>query len=209
VGALFVGAALATAEVWLARGDYVLCTRRHMSGDGPKRGAGAAIVQGAFATPLAEGGVWRALVRRIGKRIAPGQDAEDLLHSAYIRLHEQRERTRVENEAGFLVKTAVNISIDEWRRRKLFSDSHDDDAVQAVADPAPRQDEVFAHRVRLEQVRERLAALSPRTREVFLMHRVDGLKYREIAAQLGISQSAVEKHIAKAVLSLMNGTEDL
>lgn len=114
----------------------------------------------------------------------------------------------MENEAGFLVKTAINLSIDEWRRRKLFSDSHDDNAVQAVADPAPRQDEVFAQRVRLEQVRERLAALSPRTREVFLMHRVDGLKYREIAAQLGISQSAVEKHIAKAVLSLMSGTED-
>jgi RNA polymerase sigma factor (sigma-70 family) len=180
-----------------------------MSGNEPKPAGAAILGQGASGLRVLQEGMWRTLVRRIGKRIAPGQDAEDLLHSAYIRLHEQRERTHVENEAGFLVKTAVNISIDEWRRRKLLGDSHDDDAVQAVADPAPRQDEVFAHRVRLEQVRECLAALSPRTREVFLMHRVDGLKYREIATQLGISQSAVEKHIAKAVLSLMNGTEDL
>jgi DNA-directed RNA polymerase specialized sigma24 family protein len=39
------------------------------------------------------------------------------------------------------------------------------------------------------------------------MHRLNNLKYHEIASQLGISQSAVEKHIAKAVLFLTEWTE--
>lgn len=52
-----------------------------------------------------------------------------------------------------------------------------------------------------------LDSLGPRTREIFLLHRLDGLKYREIAAQLDITVSAVEKHIAKASLFLVNWVE--
>ena len=65
----------------------------------------------------------------------------------------------------------------------------------------------MAARVRLERVREGISRLTPRTREVFLMHRLDDMKYREIAERLGISQSAVEKHIAKAALFLTEWTE--
>jgi RNA polymerase sigma-70 factor (ECF subfamily) len=39
------------------------------------------------------------------------------------------------------------------------------------------------------------------------MHRLENLKYREIAQRLGISQSAVEKHIARAALFLTEWTE--
>ena len=45
-------------------------------------------------------------------------------------------------------------------------------------------------------------AMRQRTRASFVMHRIDGLKYREIAERLGISQSAVEKHIARATVVL-------
>jgi DNA-binding NarL/FixJ family response regulator len=49
-------------------------------------------------------------------------------------------------------------------------------------------------------------AASPRTREVFLMHRIEGLRCREIASRLGISQRSVEKHIARAALFLAEWT---
>lgn len=65
-----------------------------------------------------------------------------------------------------------------------------------------------SERERLVRVKEGLAKLPPRTREIFLMHRLAGFKYREIAAQYGISQSAVEKHIAEAVLFLTEWTQD-
>ena len=70
------------------------------------------------------------------------------------------------------------------------------------------QDEVLAARARLERVKVALGTLSPRTRAVFLMHRIDGMKYREIAAQLGITMSAVEKHVARAVVTLSEFDED-
>lgn len=72
----------------------------------------------------------------------------------------------------------------------------------------PLQDEVLIARHRLERLRQGVEQLKPRTREVLLMHRLEGLKYRDIAAALGISQSAVEKHIAQAMASLNEWMED-
>ena len=61
---------------------------------------------------------------------------------------------------------------------------------------------MIAARERLKVVGAALDRLPQRTRASFLMHRIDGLKYREIAERLGVSQSAVEKHIARAALAL-------
>jgi len=44
--------------------------------------------------------------------------------------------------------------------------------------------------------------LPRRTREVFLLHRLEGLAYKEIAAQLGISIRTVEWHVAEAILRI-------
>lgn len=54
----------------------------------------------------------------------------------------------------------------------------------------------------------RLEELSPRTRDVFLQHRLEGRTYREIAAPLGISISAVEKHIARAAFAIADEDQD-
>jgi len=41
-----------------------------------------------------------------------------------------------------------------------------------------------------------------RTRTIFILHRLEGRRYRDVAAQLGISVSAVEKHMVRAVQHL-------
>lgn len=57
------------------------------------------------------------------------------------------------------------------------------------------------------RLRRALAKLEPRTREVFLLHRLDGLTYGEIAERLGISAEAVERHIADALYDLAKRME--
>jgi RNA polymerase sigma-70 factor (ECF subfamily) len=54
----------------------------------------------------------------------------------------------------------------------------------------------------LERVVEAIAGLPPRTREVFVLHRFEEITGARIAEQLGISESAVEKHIMKALKAL-------
>jgi DNA-directed RNA polymerase specialized sigma24 family protein len=50
--------------------------------------------------------------------------------------------------------------------------------------------------------------LSPRQREVYVMNRVEGLSFVQIAEKLGISLSSVEKHAAKAVLQLTDWMDE-
>jgi len=152
---------------------------------------------------------WRALLHRIARATRDPERAEDHLHAAFIKLTEYARKHAVANPTGFLVRTAVNASIDASRLHDNRSDLHlslfemDD-----MTDDHPLQDEVIAVRDRLMRVQRALAELSPRTREIFLMHRADGMKYREIAEALGITMSAVEKHIAKAALHLLDHVDD-
>ncbi len=153
-------------------------------------------------------GWWRGLVGRVSRATRGSDEAEDFLHSAFLRLEEYRARREVENPGGFMVRAAVNLAVDEARRDAVrgIADTPIEEMV-GLADSGPLQDEVLAARKRLERVRLGLAQLSPRTREIFLMHRLDGLKYREIAETLGITVSAVEKHVAKAALFLADWIE--
>ncbi len=148
---------------------------------------------------------WNRLIREVRTRTRGRADPEELLHAAYLRLLRYRAQQTVENVAAFLVRTAVNIGVDNYRHDRFIADVAPEEA--GLREISPLQDEVLAARARLERVREGLSRLTPRTREIFLMHRLDDMKYREIAEQLGISQSAVEKHIAKAALFLTEWTE--
>ena len=58
------------------------------------------------------------------------------------------------------------------------------------------------------QINEALAQLSPRSREIFLLSRFKGLKNREIAEMLGISTTAVEKHISKSLRLISDYLKD-
>ncbi|MXO65219.1 RNA polymerase sigma factor [Altericroceibacterium endophyticum] len=150
---------------------------------------------------------WNALQRQIFRR-THHDDAEDFLQTSFLRMIE-RKPENVRNPSAFLMQSALNEARDQHRRSKHPAAPR---AIEigdlALRDTAPLPDETLIAQERLARVREGLDRLTPRTREIFLMHRLDGLKYREIAQELGISMSAVEKHIAKAMLFLDNWASD-
>lgn len=124
-----------------------------------------------------------------------------------VRMLEYRRANAIDNPEAFVARAAVNLAIDERRQRARRPEGGLDFIAGALADDHPLQDEVLRARERLARLKLGMARLSPRTREVFLLHRLEGLKYREIAEQLSISVSAVEKHVAKASLFLTGWTE--
>jgi len=150
---------------------------------------------------------WAEVLAKIRRRTRADQDAEDLLHSAWLRLFAYRADNDVREPAGFLVRTAANLAVDRHRKRKRIAREPVDALEGRLEDDLPLQDEVLAARERLRRVQAGLERLPPRTRQVFVMHKVEGMKLREIAAALGITQSAVEKHVAKAVLFLTEWTK--
>ncbi len=54
----------------------------------------------------------------------------------------------------------------------------------------------------LEKIRQEIDKLPPKCREVFIMSKVRGMKYKEIAEELGISTKTIENHMIKALRSI-------
>jgi len=144
---------------------------------------------------------WAGVLKRIAKRVGSGPDAEDLMHAAYLRLEQYSASNTVANPAAFLVRTAVNIGIDDYRHyRRIHGEARA--APPDRQDDAAGADEVVAAKELLSRVVSGINRLPDRTREIFLMHRVDKMEYSEIARRLGISESAIEKQMAKAMVML-------
>lgn len=142
----------------------------------------------------------RKLLRSRGR--SP-DDTDDLIQEAFLRLQMYRRERDVREPEAFLVRTALNLSINAALQQlsRGIHVSHDLETSPLV-DPTPPPDEVVAAQERLLHLREGLATLHPRTREVLLLHRVEGYSQAQIGERLGITVSAVEKHIAKAALFL-------
>jgi RNA polymerase sigma factor (sigma-70 family) len=148
-----------------------------------------------------------AVCRRRGRS---REDAEDLIQEALLRLEEYCRHREVRNKEAFLVRTVSNLAINQYRRERAFSYAPEPieelERTLPLIDPAPEPDRVFAAKQRLREIQETLDAVSRRTREIYFAHR-SGHGYDEIAAAFGISEKTVEKHIARAVLLLMNARD--
>jgi RNA polymerase sigma factor (sigma-70 family) len=144
--------------------------------------------------------VQKLLLRRGRTR----EEAEDLIQEAFIRMQEYcKQGGQVRQPEGFLVRTALRLAINA--RRDAHHDLYVDEKVEdltLIVDTNPTPDEVLAADQCLERMRTALDSVSRRTREIFFMNRLDGLNHAEIARQLGLSLSAVEKHMASALVIL-------
>ena len=140
-------------------------------------------------------------------------EAEERVQEAYTRLLEYyRDGGEVKNEEAFVKRTAVNLSIDEYRHRKRYPVAKGDigelERTLGLVDERPTPDEVFEVNQRLIELRDGMSAFSERTADIFMAHRA-GFSYKEIAAHYAISPSAVEKHIARAAQWIMDQEEPL
>ena len=143
----------------------------------------------------------RSLLRRQGRS---REDADDLIQEAFLRLHVYCKEEQVQKQDALLTRIALNLSVDLHRKERR--DLYCEEAVESLSliDLKATPDEELAASQRLVKVAAALDGIGARTREIFLMHRIEGCACSQIAARFGISVSAVEKHIAKAVLALMD-----
>lgn len=142
--------------------------------------------------------LWATVFRRVARRTR-GYANEDCVQTAFLRLHSYNAPTSVQNPVGFLIQTAVNAWRDQYRHESYLETTPFGEEEYRTQSDAPLQDDVLIARERLKRVCAGLEHLPDRTREVFLLHRIEEMKCKDIATHLGISPSSVEKHIAKAV----------
>lgn len=142
------------------------------------------------------------LRRLLKSRGRSPHDIDDLMQEAFLRLQVYCRDHVVQHEEAFLVKTVLNLSAEQGRRASRANVSTAGSDLPDIIDPSPDAEQILAGEQRLRRLELGLQRLTPRSREVFLMHRSEGLSYLQIAAQLDISVSMVEKHVARAAFFL-------
>lgn len=155
---------------------------------------------------------WHARLMRVCTRLGrQAAEAEDLVQDAYVRWLEYRRAHPVRDDPALLARIVQNLAISEYRRQRnpLHAPERLEDLERTgpLPDHTPGAEEIVAACEQLMQVAYRLARVSARTCTIFLAHH-SGYRHREIAAVLAVSESAVEKHIARArrILRLRGST---
>ncbi|MGB8971197.1 MAG: RNA polymerase sigma factor [Pseudomonas capeferrum] len=144
---------------------------------------------------LAQRARMEALVnRRVGCRAT----ASDLVQELFLRFW-RRPEVKVEALDTYLLRCAGNLAIDHLRSES--SRERVAEATQAVDEQASAAEPEQALEVDhdLQRIEAALRALPARTRQIFLLNRIHGCTYSEIATAMQLSQSAVEKHMMRAL----------
>lgn len=137
------------------------------------------------------------------KRIADRSDVDDLVQEVFVRLARRGDLSRIQQIEGYLFQTAASILRDRVRRRAVRRyDVHEPFDERAHAGEFFSPERVLQGRQEVAEVVAALHELPERTRAIFALHRFEELAYGEIARRLGISVSAVEKHMMKAIAHL-------
>jgi len=158
---------------------------------------------GSETNQLVEGlalGCGSDLVRFIARRLRSVADARDLAHEAYVRLLRVKRKDLIRDPQAYLYRIAANILYEFELKRKAdavgLTRCAQYEFVDADSGYPERDVEALLARKRIEAV---LSQLSPRCRAVVVLYRRDGLSYKEISTQIGISTSMVKKYLARGL----------
>ena len=139
-----------------------------------------------------------ALRARLRRVCAAGFDIDNLVAESLARAYTAKDIARVTAGRSYLFAIARNLLIDAARRDTIVS-------LDFVADlDLLRSDDTLeaslTARDELRRLQTIIDTLPPQCRRVFLLRRVHDLSLGEIAGQMALSVSTVEKHLAKAVM---------
>lgn len=138
------------------------------------------------------------------RRIRNAGEVEDLVQDVFLRLTVRGAPDDTDHAGAYVFQIAASVLADRYRRRAVrHADEHVtlDPDLHGEEDFGP--DRIYAGKQALNAAAAALMTMPERTRAIFLLRRVDGLRHQTIAAKLGLSVSAVEKHMARALKLLM------
>lgn len=159
---------------------------------------------------LDAGPLRRSLAAYFRRRIHEPAEVEDLVQEVFARIVARDSARPVEDLTGYIFQIASSVLIDRGRRRRSrHAEAHvtfdPDQHAETDFDP----ERLLNAREDLNRVMVALLSLPELTRTIFVLHRIDGRKQREIALQLGVSVKSIEKHMVRAGRHLIASLGDL
>lgn len=135
------------------------------------------------------------------------EQAEDVTQEAFIKLWENCDKVPPEKAKSFLYTVANNTSLNHIAHQKVVLEYEKKSNISGTDNLSPEfilEEEQFKNKLQTA-----IGNLSEAQRTAFLLHRVEGKKYHEIAEMLGITVKAVEKRLHIALTQLRKEIEQL
>lgn len=128
--------------------------------------------------------------------------AKEVVQDVFFRLWEGRRELADDTVLdSYLSRMVKNRSIDYLRSRVVQVRNHEEYLIDMVHTIRMEESglEQFSYEELSDRINKAIASLPDQMRTVFVMNRIEGMKYREISVKLGISQKTVEYHISRAL----------
>ncbi len=130
-------------------------------------------------------------------------DAQDIAQESLMRLLRYRDSEPAEAWQALLYRIAINVLRDRARQAQpdplVLSQGAPEGAVAEMVSPDASPEQHASDRQTLTRLKAAILRLPQRCRQAYLLHRVEGMTYPEIARRNGTSLKAVEKHISRAL----------
>lgn len=131
---------------------------------------------------------------------------KDKVQEAFIKLWQNCKKVSPNKAKSYLFTIGNNLMLNEVAHQKVVL-RHKQQGTKSYTNESPEF--VMQEQEYLEKLQNAIAKLTEAQRVAFLLNRVEGKKFKEIAALLNISTKAVEKRIYGALKSLRTQIEEL
>jgi RNA polymerase sigma-70 factor (ECF subfamily) len=138
--------------------------------------------------------------------------AEELAQEVFLRVYRSRQSYRAEAKfTTWLYRIATNLAVNRARdtkheraARTVYLDAPDEETgtTPDVADDKPLAEERLLREERMKAIRARVMELPERQRMAVVMHKYQGMDYREIGEVLKLSESAIKSLLFRAYQTL-------
>jgi RNA polymerase sigma-70 factor (ECF subfamily) len=140
------------------------------------------------------------LIGHFGSGSFDRETVRDIVHEAFAKFSalSVARRVMVARPDAYLYRICVNLIRDRTRAQETHRSHREENDRDWSHSPFAE----LEHRDTLRRLEAVMVRLNPKTREIFLAKRLDGMSYAEIAARTGLSVKGVEKHMSKAIAAV-------
>lgn len=145
----------------------------------------------------------RDTIAKMLSRLVPPKEIEDIVQETYVKICQLDNYAQIEQPTSFLFTTARNLAYDHLKKAETrLADSAESELCFHSDGALELHDSTFQHAASKEEFGyfcEAVRNLPLQCRRVFVLKKVYGYTQKEIANEMKISESAVEKHIATGI----------
>lgn len=141
----------------------------------------------------------RALWKFLARQRLSRDDVADIVQETYCRIQQAGNVDAIRNPKAFLFRVANNVRLNKQKlRRNVGQEPLDIDSIDIASDePGPYRS--CKGEQELAVVRAAFEELAPKCREAFVMNRFENMTFAQIAVELDLSVSMIEKHVSHAI----------